>query len=138
LLTIPVVIEGGLTLNDDRKNESPDDDIIQGRRDVRGVGSVGGDERRAESGRWPAEAGGDSKADDGDHKGAGWPEAIPRFDLAGQIMAEQRRITAATRKAPGEKPAPRDDGEDFRTGRAEADSVIVEIVARDIAEMLRL
>ncbi|MHC4658620.1 MAG: hypothetical protein ACYS83_05500 [Planctomycetota bacterium] len=67
---------------------------------------------------------------------------IPRFDLAEEIMAEQRKISAVRRKAPGEreelkaepadstvvKPAPRLSYED---------KIIAEIVARDIGRLCR-
>ncbi len=72
---------------------------------------------------------------------------IPKFDLAEQIMAEQRKITAIRRKAPGQKtkapdrqpriestcsairqPAPK---------LSEKGLIIAEIVARDIEKLYR-
>ena len=71
---------------------------------------------------------------------------IPKFDLAEQIMAEQRKITAVRRKAPGKKtkapdPRPRIQS----TGCAvkppptssEKGLIIAEIVARDIEKLYR-
>lgn len=70
---------------------------------------------------------------------------IPKFDLAEQIMAEQRKITAVKRKAPGKKPkAPELQPRIQSTGCAvrrqartlpEKELIIAEIVARDIEKM---
>ena len=77
---------------------------------------------------------------------------IPRFDLAEDIMAEQRRLIAIRRKGPGGPtpipvttpqlssdlpPAPRcsDDGGAFEGIGAEWDPIIANIVARDIEQL---
>jgi len=71
---------------------------------------------------------------------------IPEFNLAEQIMAEQRRITATTRKAPtprsqleqgpGAQPGRRFSSEGaFAAIEGLCDPVIVEIVARDIEKL---
>jgi len=85
---------------------------------------------------------------------------IPKFDLAEQIMAEQRKITAIRRKAPG-KPQ-RLSSQDGAAGKktkapdrlpqaqstgytikpppptlSEQDQIIAEIVARDIEKLCR-
>lgn len=67
---------------------------------------------------------------------------IPKFDLAEQIMAEQRKITAIRRKAPGKKTkAPDRQPQAQSTGYtikpppptlSEQEQIIAEIVARDI------
>ena len=72
---------------------------------------------------------------------------IPRFDLAEEIMAEHRRITAIRRKAPGEKDeAQRHEREAESAGYAigqpspalsEQEQIIAEIVARDIERLCR-
>jgi hypothetical protein len=72
---------------------------------------------------------------------------IPKFDLAEQIMAEQRKITAIRRKAPGRKPKVHDKqppiqsiGSTFELpvrALTEKDLVITEIVARDIEKLYR-
>lgn len=72
---------------------------------------------------------------------------IPRFDLAEEIMAEQRRITAIRRKAPGQKTeAQRSELQaqpiDYATERptpalSEQEKIITEIVARDIERLCR-
>ena len=72
---------------------------------------------------------------------------IPRFDLAEEIMAEQRKITAIRRKAPGKKfeaqpERPQAKPIDYTIElsipwQAEQDRIIAEIVARDIEELCR-
>ena len=86
--------------------------------------------------------------------------AIPKFDLAEQILAEQRKITAIRRKAPG-KPQrlPAQDGAAGKKTKApdqqpqaqstgytikqppptlsEQEQIIAEIVARDIEKLCR-
>ena len=71
---------------------------------------------------------------------------IPKFDLAEQIMAEQRKITAVRRKAPGKKTkAPDPQPRIQSTGCAvkppptssEKGLIIAEIVARDIEKLYR-
>lgn len=87
-----------------------------------------------------------------DKKGPVGPETvdevrteIPRFDLAADIMAEQRKITAARRKAPGEKittggqqrraQSIADTIEQPMPALSEQEQIIAEIVARDIAKL---
>jgi len=73
---------------------------------------------------------------------------IPRFDLAEEIMAEQRKIAATKRKAPGKKTeAQRSEPQAEPVGYTtiepptptspEQDRIIAEIVARDIKRMCR-
>jgi hypothetical protein len=72
---------------------------------------------------------------------------IPKFDLAEEIMVEQRRITATRRKAPGEKDGDhRQEREAESAGYAigqpspalsEQEQIIAEIVARDIKRLCR-
>jgi len=72
---------------------------------------------------------------------------IPRFDLAEDIMAEHRRITAIRRKAPGEKDeAQRQEQEAESAGHtigqpspalSEQEQIIAEIVRRDIERLCR-
>ncbi|HUV41327.1 MAG TPA: hypothetical protein VMW23_06050 [Sedimentisphaerales bacterium] len=69
---------------------------------------------------------------------------IPRFDLAEDIMAQQRKLVALRRKAP---PKPQAGPQEQFTGRqnrdqlylstADQQQIIVEIVARDIERMCR-
>ncbi|MGA2678498.1 MAG: hypothetical protein ABSF37_04245 [Sedimentisphaerales bacterium] len=67
---------------------------------------------------------------------------IPRFDLAEDIMAEHRRLTAGRRKGPGGS-APADKKPflsryGFSEGfNAAGDPVIADIVARDIEQLCR-
>ncbi len=71
---------------------------------------------------------------------------IPKFDLAEQIMAEQRKITAIRRKAPGQKSKTPDQRPRIQsTGYAikppptlsQKELIIAEIVARDIEKLYR-
>ncbi len=71
---------------------------------------------------------------------------IPKFDLAEQILAEQRKVTAVRRKAPIKKngpPAREGEAESIGytiqgppAGLSEREHVIAEIVARDIERLL--
>jgi hypothetical protein len=70
---------------------------------------------------------------------------IPKFDLAEQIMAEQRKVTAIRRKAPGKKTKtpdrqPRTQSTSYAIEppsptSSEKGIIIAEIVARDIENM---
>jgi len=72
---------------------------------------------------------------------------IPRFDLAEEIMAEQRKITAIRRKAPSKKfeaqpERPQAKPIDYTIERSipwqmEQDQIIAEIVTRDIEKLCR-
>jgi len=72
---------------------------------------------------------------------------IPRFDLAEEIMAEQRKLTAIRRKAPGKKTEVADrevqvepvgyTPEKTMPGQSGQDRLISEIVARDIRILCR-
>jgi hypothetical protein len=71
--------------------------------------------------------------------------AIPKFDLAEEILTEQRKITSIKRKAPGKKnEEPRNERKLESIGLAieqsnpaifEQDQIIAEIVAMDIEEL---
>lgn len=67
---------------------------------------------------------------------------IPKFDLAEEIMAEQRKITAIRRKAPGKKteaqgsePQAQSVGYTTEQPLSEQEKIIAEIVARDIGKL---
>ncbi len=72
---------------------------------------------------------------------------IPRFNLAENIMAEHRRITAIRRKAPGEKTETKYQHlkaksigytiKQQRPALSEQEKIITEIVARDIERLRR-
>lgn len=72
---------------------------------------------------------------------------VPSFDLAKELMAEQRKITAIKRKAPGQKTeaqrlkpeTPIDDHitEQPKPLLSEQEKIIAEIVARDIERLCR-
>jgi hypothetical protein len=73
--------------------------------------------------------------------------AVPQFNLAAEIMAQQRKITAARRKRPGNGTQPQQERVKTESPRLYArihppqmpakDPVIAEIVARDIQIMLQ-
>jgi hypothetical protein len=70
---------------------------------------------------------------------------IPRFDLAEEIMAEQRKISAIRRKAPGKRIEARKAEKEFgpvgyiigqpTPAQPYQEQIIAEIVARDIKRM---
>jgi hypothetical protein len=72
---------------------------------------------------------------------------IPSFDLAEEIMAEQRKITAIRRKAPGQKteaqrlkPETQIDDHSIEQPKpllSEQEKIIAEIVAKDIEKLCR-
>lgn len=72
---------------------------------------------------------------------------IPRFNLAEEIMAEHRRITAVRRKGPGqtqeaheqaqESELVSDTSEHISAKLSEQEQIIEEIVARDIEKLCR-
>ena len=72
---------------------------------------------------------------------------IPRFNLAGEIMAEQRKITAVRRKGPGqtdealnqvqEAESVHDKKDETSAELSEQEQIIAEIVARDIEKLCR-
>jgi hypothetical protein len=71
---------------------------------------------------------------------------IPKFDLAEQILAEQRKVTAVKRKAPIKKDGPaaqEREAESIGCGiqqppavLSEREQIVAEIVARDIDRLL--
>ncbi|MCX5637657.1 MAG: hypothetical protein NTX52_08200 [Planctomycetota bacterium] len=73
--------------------------------------------------------------------------AIPKFDLAEEILAEQRRIIAVRRKAPGRKTEALSKQEEAESDGfpieqppqilSEQEQIIAEIVARDIQRFCR-
>lgn len=72
-------------------------------------------------------------------------QEIPKFNLAEQIMAEQRKVVSLKRRAPAEQPCPVNDrvsaepsektAEKTDVALDDSDSVIAGIVARDIAAL---
>jgi hypothetical protein len=73
------------------------------------------------------------------------PTEIPKFDLAEQILAEQRKVAAVRRKGPGKRaksPTPQGSKPVARTVEpppmsSEQEQIIAEIVARDIEELVK-
>jgi len=71
---------------------------------------------------------------------------IPKFDLAEQILAEQRKVASVRRKGPGKKAeAPKQERKVGSIGYAvepppmlsEQEQIVAEIVARDIEKLRR-
>ncbi len=78
-------------------------------------------------------------AETGDESEGKEVREVPKFDLAGQIMAEHRRATADRRKGPGAGAVKEEVGRVERVGSRrmvvatpKPDEIIREIVARDI------
>ena len=73
------------------------------------------------------------------------PMEIPKFDLAEQILAEQRKLSAVRRKGPGKRtkiPKPKNAEFSVRFVEeqpmcSEQDIIIAEIVTRDIKNLLK-
>jgi hypothetical protein len=88
-----------------------------------------------------------SRQSDAAVKTEGKAAAIPKFDLAEDIMAQQRKVAAMKRKAPSprietEEEKPRIESADHGIKRPvpelpERDKIIAEIVARDIEKLCR-
>jgi hypothetical protein len=63
---------------------------------------------------------------------------VPKFDLAEDIMAEQRKVTASKRKAPGQRNQAKVIGyaiEQLASAPKEHEKIIAEIVAGDIEKL---
>ena len=119
------------------ENEQIDADILECRKDIlraRDIIPGGAEEEKGDLAPPPAS---EQKR----------PE-VPRFDLAEDIMAEQRKVTAIKRKGPGEKVkvsrAERQAGavgykiRHPREAAGEESRLIAEIVARDIERLCRV
>ena len=73
------------------------------------------------------------------------PTEIPKFDLAEQILAEQRKIAAVRRKGPGKRtkaPTPQKVKPSIHPIEQlsicdEQEQIIAEIVARDIENLVK-
>ncbi len=73
--------------------------------------------------------------------------AIPKFDVAEEILAEQRKIIAVKRKAPGRKIEALSEQQDAKSPGhtieqppqilSEQEQIVAEIVARDIQQLCR-
>ncbi len=69
---------------------------------------------------------------------------IPKFDLAGRIMAQQRKTVATRRKSPAQQASPAPDSRPAVKAAESADAplaqqqkIIARIVARDIHKLCR-
>jgi hypothetical protein len=73
--------------------------------------------------------------------------AIPKFDVAEEILADQRKISAVKRKAPGRKIEALSEQQDAKSPGhtieqppqilSEQEQIVAEIVARDIQQLCR-
>ena len=130
------------------KKEYGDGEITQGRNDVlRGSDIIPG----ASSGSGGTnQVSADSAKAEKSGSGDAVKSEIPQFDLANDIMAEQRKITAVRRKGPGKtaatakekEPATEEAAGDAKPVQraqrgAGADKIIADIVRRDIERLCR-
>jgi len=132
------------------RNEQIDDDILQCKADIlRARDIIPGtpEPNKARSGSHPPDkekTGGKDTTEAPAEPASAEQEKneIPQFDLAEDIMAEQRKIAAVRRKAPGEKTKPeshepRAEEVGYTVEQSEPapsykNQIIAEIVARDI------
>ena len=135
-------------MNEDDKNEELDGDILECKGDIlraRDIMPPYNNEKMGEDTKKESEAGKLNSAKPLEIKEIGQRRSeIPRFDLAEEIMAEQRKITAIKRKRPVGKMETEGRGavESFRyslepqrlTSTGER-GIIAEIVARDIKRL---
>ena len=136
-------------MNEDDKNEKLDADILECKEDILRASDIippyNRDERRENQEKTVKKEAEAVKADEAkplEIKEIGQAKSeIPRFDLAEEIMAEQRKITAIKRKRPEKKmgaearPAVRPFRyalEPHRLTTSGQEDIIAEIVARDI------
>ncbi len=123
-----------MVVSKDPKNKRSDDDILRAR-DIIPTEPT----RPEEPNPLP------TKKTDKAAKPAQQQNSVPKFNLAKEIMAEQRRITAIKRKAPDKKTEP--DQPQVQSVKyaieqpgqvlAKQDQIITEIVARDIKRLCR-
>lgn len=154
-----------LRVNEADRNEQIDDDILQCKADILRAADIvppyrQETQREAKSQEGSEDAGAVSASTEKSREAARAPgkdaaEApaesageqrersdIPRFDLAEEIMAEHRKITAVRRRGPSERKgttATESEAEPggqaverFMPAQSEGDKILAEIVARDI------
>ena len=151
-------------MDNEGKDAQIDDDILQSRKDILRAKDIippfkqepaqaAGQEEAAEqkdatgesAERAPQE--GKGQAEIAPEKAVEPPQEseIPRFDLAEDIMAEQRRMTAIRRRAPTENKEPQEvqlepAGRRFEpvtSATPQEQRIIAQIVARDIERLLQ-
>jgi len=131
----------------DHSNRQNDDDILHRRPDILRLNDIIPSSNKQTKKSRDSSKNGSSKNTNPPHVVKLQDNTIPEFDLAEEIMAEQRRITGVKRKAPGKKiEAPGKEGEVESRGYtveqppqvlSEQEQIIAEIVARDIQELCR-
>ena len=127
------------------EKKNGDAEITQGRKDVlRGSDIIPGDS----SARGTNQTSSDPAKAPKEESKNGSESKIPQFDLANDIMAEQRKITAVRRKGPGKKTtptkelatnevAPPDRPIRQQDSGTETDNLIADIVRRDIERLCK-
>jgi hypothetical protein len=162
------LFNGGFRVDNEGKDAQIDDDILQSRKDILRAKDIippfkqePAQEARQEAaeqkdaagesaepapqeGKEPVEIGQEKPAEP-----AAPPQKseMPRFDLAEDIMADQRRMTAIRRKAPAEKKEPKVQEvqleaagrrfEPVTSATPQEQRIIAQIVARDIERLLQ-
>jgi hypothetical protein len=137
-----------MTMNEADKNEKLDSDILECKEDILRASDIippyNREERRENQEKAAKKEAGAAKRDDAkpletNEIGQGLTE-IPRFDLAEEIMAEQRKIAAIKRKRPEKKTEPAVEPfryalEPQRVTASGQEDIIAEIVSRDIERL---
>ncbi len=140
--------------NDKNKQQQTDEDILQGKEDVLRARDIIPDSPQSENQPYLEKKSEHYKESEDLEKSVIDAEDnkakanIPQFDLAEEIMARHRKITAVKRKGPGQKEkAIVTKSEDKLKHRAiyqsmektpEEERLIAEIVARDIQKLCRV
>jgi len=135
-------------LSTGEKTEHGDGEITQGRNDVlRGSDIIPSASSAGKTNQTPADSAKAEKSESGDAV----KSDIPQFDLANDIMAEQRKITAVRRKGPGsnkaaaakeKKPVTIEAAPPAKPAKrpergTETDKIIADIVRRDIERLCK-
>jgi hypothetical protein len=162
------LFNGGLRVDNEGKDEQIDDDILQSRKDILRAKDIIPPFKQEPAQEVPQQETAEQKDATGESVEAGEEEKerteiaqeepaepaapsqkseIPRFDLAEDIMAKQRRMSAARRKAPTEKEEPQVQEvelepagrrfEPVTTATPQEQKIIAQLVARDIERLLQ-
>jgi len=137
------VLKEAAVVSNDPKNKRSDDDILRCKADILRAHDIIPTERTQLKGPNPSP--GEKAAKKDTVKTPQEQTGVPKFNLAEEIMAEQRRIAAIKRKVPDKKielEEPQVQSVRYAIEQpgqvsAEQDQIIAEIVARDIERFCR-